>query len=398
MACGARLSSPACGILLMMCSGTLLNVLLGICQHLVSIGWPDLFIMAVDNAIVALLALTWLLAHRPALPERSEIKWIFAAGFAFTMSYVCMLLAVRIGISLGDFASLNSTNVVFAALLGRIFLSEPLQAPHVAAAVSSVVGATLISQPEALFGNSGGSAAPWFAYLFAMLSGLGDAGIYICSRRLSDMSPAYLVLSFNAQSAVASFACAASVEGGMAMHLLAAAPLEAVGWVLGSASVYLISLVVFTLASQWCPAAVSATTDTATRMIVGYGAQLLLGAAPLDGLTLAGAALMLCGVVVMALARTPESVDAPEKETSQPSAAADATAEHVVSEIDDACSDTSSLVSFIASEFTNVAPQPWGSSHLRQRRSGVDEPSQPLPQLLGATSATLAAVMPTVSV
>lgn len=397
MACDLCLPLPVRGIFLMVCSGTLLNVLLGMCQHMATVGWPDLLIMAGNNALVALLALVWLLVHRPAVPETSEIKWVFMAGFAFTASYMSMLLAVRVGMSLGDFASLNSTNVVFAALLGRLFLSEPLGAPHVAAVLSSVVGATLISQPEALFGNSSGPAAPWFAYLFALLSGLGDAGVFVCSRRLSDMSPAYLLLSFNAQSAVASFACAATMEGGLAVHLLAAAPREAIGLVLGSASVHVICMVVWVLAAQWCPAAVSATTDTGTRMIVGYGAQLLLGAAPLDGLTLVGAALMLCGVVAMALARTPESDDTPERGDCQPPAVVDAPAGCVVSEIDDG-SDTNSLVSFIASEFTDVAPQPWGSSHLRQRRSGADEPDQPLPKLLGATSTTLAAVMPTASV
>merc|ERR1712232_1349731 len=76
------------------------------------------------------------------------------------------------------------------------FLGEPLTLPHVLALVSSLVGAVLISKPEALFGaNSSARNLAWFGHALALASGLSSGGLFIASRKSQGISP--LVMSFS---------------------------------------------------------------------------------------------------------------------------------------------------------------------------------------------------------
>jgi len=89
-----------------------------------------------------------------------------------------MFLAVRLEVPLGDFAALNSVNVVFAAFLARIFLREPLHLSNYLAMASSIAGAVCISQPDMLCGHSdSGSGASWVAHILSLLSSFCDACI-----------------------------------------------------------------------------------------------------------------------------------------------------------------------------------------------------------------------------
>lgn len=398
------LSTSASGFLLMMLSAAILNVQLAVLQNLAEAGWPDLLMIGSSTGLMALGVAIWMAVRRPQVPETVDCKWVFFAGSAFAGSFGFMMLAVRTGMSLGDFASLNSTNVVFAALMGRLVLKEPLKLPHVMAMLSSVVGSLLISKPAMVFGNSSAESFHWSAYVLALTSGLCDGCIYICSRRLSEVHPSYLLFSFNMQGTMAVLGSAALTEGAMNANMLIQHSVEASLWLSGLFCTGSTSLAAFTLASQWCPAAASATTDTATRMVIGYAEQALLGGAPLDPIKLAGAGLMLLGVAVMALARREtESCDAelPEDRSGEQEvrSRSDAEGAEVRSAGEDVASDTASLASFIASEFADASPSGWNASVLRLRRHGGPTEAartggcDSSAQVIGALSTAIAATV-----
>merc|ERR1712176_634502 len=143
-------------------------------------------------------------------------------------------------------------------------------------------------------------------------------------------------------------------DGGLSVEPAVEAPFVATGWLAAILVTSAVSIVTFTLASQWCPAATSAATDTATRMLVGYAAQVMLSDSPLEPFTLCGAALMLAAVVIMAMCRRAPREDA-EVSTPKPSQdIASPTLESGAVEAEDNDSETTSIVSFIASEFADA--------------------------------------------
>jgi len=236
------------------------------------------------------------------LPKAAEAKWVVPTGLFFAGSGGCMFLAVRLEVPLGDFAALNSVNVVFAAFLARLFLREPLHLSNYIAMATSIAGAMCISQPEMLFGHSGsGSGGSWVAHILSLLSGFCDACIYVSTRRCSDTAPAYITLSFTIQAGIMLLATAPAIDGLPVASLAVSSPLETSGLVFAIFALTTVSLIAFTGASQWCPAAVSATVDTGTRMVVGYTIQVLLFDAELELISVLGAAMMLTSVVSMTL-------------------------------------------------------------------------------------------------
>jgi len=144
---------------------------------------------------------------------------------------------------------------------------------------------------------------------------------------------------------------------GLPVARLAASPLETTGWVFAVFAVTTVSLVAFTGAAQWCPAAVSASVDTATRMVVGYTIQVLLFDAALELISVLGAAIMLTGVVSMTLMQsfTGPASDGPVTavpETSGGDANSNlADAATLPNDASSARSGPDSLASFMAFEF-----------------------------------------------
>merc|ERR1712003_372612 len=100
------------------------------------------------------------------------------------------------------------------------------------------------------------------------------------------------------QTSVVILASAALADG-LPLGMFAARPLEATGWLVTYSALGVVTSVAFCYASQWCPAAISATVDTATRMIVGYAMQTLFFGASLEWLTVCGAMLMFVSVAAM---------------------------------------------------------------------------------------------------
>jgi len=282
---------------------------------------------------------------------------------------------------MGDVAALTSVNMVVAAFLGRVLLGEALRWIHLFALACSLVGATLISQPSFLFPDSGsGSDSRWVGYVLAPASGFFQAFVFISSRKSAGTSAWLHLLSTMAQCGLAGlllpFLPAVSDH---TLEPLGELPLLAVGWlalILGSIFVTSLST---SVASRWCPAAVSATTTTAVRMSCSYTAQVLLFGEDLGALTLLGAALMLVGVVAMAGARAagPRAEPQAEAADGSPALPLEALREAAGEE-----AETESLASFIAAEFVDRSPH---DKAVRQRRAPMG--SEPAAQQIGAMAA-----------
>lgn len=382
-------------MVLMVGSAGLLNVQLAMTRKLVEAGWPDTVMLGLVLAIQALCMALWLAISQAELPKLQDCKWIVLAGLFFAGSFVLMVLALRLAIPIGDFAALNSVNVVFAAFFGRAFLKEQLHCLHFVAVLSSVAGAVLIARPPFIFESAEGeSDTLWIAYVFALCSGVFDACIYICSRKCSSCSSGFILLSFTLQGCVTTIACTPLVFGSMqsALAQFAAFPWEACGWVAASFAVSSGSLVMFTFAAQWCPASLSATVDTATRMSTGYLAQVLLFAASVSGFTIGGAALMFVSVVTMTLVQTSSS----DAETSYPTDVSVATLESSTSgetkhSEDNDDEETESLASFVAAEFAAADPHPTPLRLRRLAAKSADLPARTIGALAAVTIPTMAA-------
>merc|ERR1719162_1797649 len=118
-----------------------------------------------------------------ARPTLKQWKWLFLMSVFGFLSFLFSVLAIRLGASPGDVASLQSVNLVVAAVLGRLFLNERLGPAHLVSLLCSVCGAVLISKPEFIFGGSdeeAGGASARFGLVFAPISGFFLGSAFVC--------------------------------------------------------------------------------------------------------------------------------------------------------------------------------------------------------------------------
>lgn len=399
----ALVSTPAphaanLGMLLMAFSSTVYNGQLILCDKMRLGGWSEMFMMGLSSALLAPCVVALLSMLRVTVPARNMCKWVMLSGSMGASSILTMIIAVRMRLTMGDFAALNSANVVFAALLGRVLLGEALRRVHFLAIAATLAGSLLISKPALLFGQASAQQAHWGAYMLALVSGFCDACVCICTRRISDTSLWWSFLSFNIFSAIVCVACT-SITGGVSLTLFAAFPGEAAGWLAVQLVTQSVAIGGYLAAAQMCPAALSAIVDTGTRMVVGYAAQTLLFDVPLEPMSLCGASLMLSSVAVMALVqgRIPETPLPTPTDQPQPSPKLEVgtpvegdTAINATNARDAAQSRTKShdeesesLASYVATEFAGDEPRDI-LLRLRQPRSAAPETSA---TIIGASAA-----------
>jgi len=346
--------------------------------------WPFFRIIG-SSCVVAAVCFAVVGAFRQAdMPNAQIWKWLVLRGFFALTAFVLMSSAVRVGASTGDVASLSSINIVVAAVLGRIFLGEPLNRMHVVAICCCVLGTILISRPQFLFGGSGGDSA-WGGYMLAVLAGFTQACIAISCRKAGNASMYFMnsaTLMVNGIGFVA-LPYTPFIEDASLRPLLLS-PLAAAAWIGLIFIVTVLSTAANSGGSVWCPAAVSATINTAARMVFGYFAESVIFGKQPDLLTVSGAAAMLGGVVIMALARLPGRQLQTAPAPSAAIGVTDGQPPEILEPVDND-DDDESLVSFIAAEFVGVAPH--DMKPVRQRRAANSEVNA---QRIGA----LTAVMP----
>jgi len=321
-------------------------------------GWPELVVQSGGQGLSALGVAIFIYARGLGLPPKGQRRWVAACGLFMAASVVCSIMAMDVGAPLGDVSALVSINVVMAALLGRVLLGETLRGVHAVSVLCSVVGAVLIARPEAIFGRRETVDSPlgnaWVGYVLAPIGGFFDACTLICARKCQGASEWHIAFAYYFQGFV--FLAALIATPGIQPEPFAkpmAAPMEAVGWLAAMASIDMPSMVLYSRGAMALPAALSATVDTAGRMVLGFVVDWLLFGKVLGAFTATGAALMLLGVVAMALVRErpndrPEDAErgAAGPEVSQVSA------EHVEEQ-----DDVSSVASFAATEFVDLEPR-----------------------------------------
>jgi len=372
-------------MLLMVINALLGSALLVIAKLLMQ--WPYFRMMGASCVVASLFFAIGSALGKEALPDTRTLKWVVLRGLFSFAAFASLSCAVRVGASTGDVASLSSVNIIVAAVLGRIFLGEPLRRLHVIAMCCCITGAILISRPKFLFGGSGGGDA-WIGYLLAVAGGFGHACVAISTRKGGNAPMSFFNCStmfINGMGLVA-LPYTPLVDDGSLMPLVTS-PLAATGW---TGLIFFVALASTAAASggfKWCPAAVSATVGTASRMVWGYLAESIIFGKQPDLLTVCGAAAMLVGVITMALARLParqlKTAPAPPVEldlTDVQPEIQDSQSESIDAEDDD---ENESLASFIAAEFVDAAAH---DVKPRQRRRGN---SDMLAQRIGAVTSVM---------
>lgn len=361
----------------MAAAGMLYNIMLSVVHFAQLAGWPDLSLWGFSFGAGSLATGLLIALLKIEFPSARELKWSILRGCFAAGSVVSMIFAVRLGISLGDFAALNGVNVVVAACLGRLFLQEPFHWVHSVAVLCSLFGAVFISKPELIF-SEGIQAAPWFAYFLALVSGCFDACVCICARVSANVSPVFMSSLTLLICCPVMFGCVPLANASVGLDYFVSSPGEGLTWMGVLTFLTICCSACFSLGSQWCPASASATVDTATRMVFGYGLELLLFTGKLDALKLVGAALMFAAVCLMALSPQPKST--PVASTPEPQTPQSVDPNATFHDADDA-SETESLASFVASEFVSSGVA------LRFRRAGVAEGVQ-VAQTIGSSAMT----------
>lgn len=334
-----------------MTTGFCLTAALTIVRFLTQAGWPELTIQAGGYIMSCFAVAAYLIVSRTARPPEGEKRWTLSAGFFMAMSMVMLITSVKLGTPIGDMSSLVSINVVISALLGRLLLGDPLRWVHVVSALCSVLGALLISRPTILFGRQIEAAdtpnTAWLGYLLGPIAGLFDACCIISARKCPSTSEWHIALSYYSQAAIM-LAILTQVPA-LEAHPVAkiqASPAEAAMWV-GILTVWdLPGMLIYAMAAQALPAALTATIDTSSRIVLGFVADVLLFGGQLHVLTCTGAILMLLAVAVTAMVRA-EPQEPSESNPSNDQQGSDKT----VSE-----DDVASVASFAASEFVDVEP------------------------------------------
>eukprot|EP00929_Paragymnodinium_shiwhaense_P106892 TRINITY_DN72737_c0_g1_i1.p1 TRINITY_DN72737_c0_g1~~TRINITY_DN72737_c0_g1_i1.p1 ORF type:complete len:384 (-),score=44.81 TRINITY_DN72737_c0_g1_i1:227-1378(-) len=358
--------SVTVGIMFMVGSGVTVTMLLLLGKIMQSAGWPYYNMLSMSSAMAfGIFALLAGLCRAP-FPESKSLKWILIRGISSTATFASTVAAVRLGAPAGDVAALGGVNTVFAALLGRVFLGEPLQLSHIVAVLCCLAGGVLISKPEFLFGVAG-SSVPIFAHLMALVSGFFAAVTSISARKAGKTSPWFLNMSatFTGSFAFAALPLTGFLDEPDLSVLQSRLYLGGI-CIFANALGFVIAIGATTGGSMWCPAAVSATVYVAARLTLGYLADVLILGISVDPLSLCGATLMLGAVVVMACARKPAEdlvVQVSEaSEAGQPSQSLE--------------DETSSLASFIATEFVSEKGHQ-GRVHQRRRATAGTSDSTP---------------------
>lgn len=354
--------SAVVGVLLMSLSGLTVTGELVLSKIMKELDLPYWHIMAFCCAIACCLVLMGLAALKVAMPPRAHMTWLVLKGFCGGGYWALGVVAVQVGASPGDAAALMSINIVVAAFLGRTCLGEKLRFLHVGAVMCSTAGALLIAQPSFLFGGEGDSSS--WGHFFAALAGFTQSCAFICSRKAAAVHVGFHTLStFVFSTAIAAALPVTSVVREAPLGILWTSPLASTAWVTGSFALTLTAVVVACAGAILCPVAVSATVYTATTMLFGYTAQILVFGSTPSTTTLVGAALMFAAVVLMALVRAPAQAGEQEaptselaKEASKEEAATPSTNSPQSSAAGSIDDTDESLACFIASEVSAFSP------------------------------------------
>jgi len=96
-----------------------------------------------------MLLIYWIMRgwRMPLLDARAETAKGAAGGLFSLLAYGMVIWAASVG-RMGSVSALRETSVVFAALLGRLFLAEDLPAGRLASCMAVALGAYSLGRPS----------------------------------------------------------------------------------------------------------------------------------------------------------------------------------------------------------------------------------------------------------
>lgn len=387
----SQMTKMPCGVLAMVGAALVSTMELVLCMVIGKLGFPFFRIMAGAALLTSLVFAAIGTAQRLPFPSMAQAKWILLRAAIGTLCFVSNVLSVQAGASPGDVAALTSINMIGAALMGHLFLKEHLRFVHGCALVFSVGGAVLICKPSFVFGSAVSHEGSGLGYVFALCSGILMAGSFICARKSAETPVSFLAFctAASAVPVLLLLPCTPLVVEAPA-SVLAASPWLTAGFVAVAFACALAGIALTIAGSVMCPAAVSATVNTGSGMVFGYAAQALLFDVALGPLTVAGAALMLSAVGLMAAARLPQPAESAGEARNTTPEAAEASSASVEADVGTETehpreAENESLASFAASEFAKHH----GYEAVRLRRTTS---TAPVPHRLGAAAAAVAVV------
>jgi len=350
------------------------------------INWPFFRLMAVSSAMIVLCIAAGIFRASLPLPSLDQAKWLVFRGMFGAATFLLQISAVRIGASPGDAAALASINTILAALFGRAFLGEQLKWVHGIAVLCSASGAVFISKPSVLFGGSETDISTrWLGFLVAAASGMTQAFVFISARKSSKSSLMFLNAS-PAFFCVLAFTCVPLTPfvNDSSWDPVVRSPGMAVGIVAAFFLIQFGAMTTNSAASTWCPAAISATVNTGSKMVSSYVAQAILFDKAPDLISLFGASLMLCAVLIMAVARLPGRQPASSDIVKPAAEQAEVSGRGGTDD-----EDNESLASFIAAEFVECKAHDKPTRLTAPvRRAGIQEPA---PHQIGAVLSAIVA-------
>jgi len=303
----------AYGMLLLVFRGVLHTLQLSLGRAMKDWEWPYFRLMSMVCVFACLPIALVLVALKTPLPEPGHRKWVLLRGLFGAGSFFCSILAAQLDAPVGDVEALRSVNMIAAALLGRFLLDEELHKVTVLALGCSIAGAVLISQPGCLFGRHGAheSSTAWIGDILALISGACQACVFVASRKAPGTSVWVQALSSHLMSGLTAGALPmlGAIDDYSVTPLLSAPPAQVAGCFALLFGNTFLSTIMVSAAAQWCTAAESAIISTSAGMGSGFVVQTEVFGAPPNKLALAGAALMLVGVVLMALAQSRPAED-----------------------------------------------------------------------------------------
>eukprot|EP00441_Pelagodinium_beii_P002639 CAMPEP_0197688262 /NCGR_PEP_ID=MMETSP1338-20131121/105170_1 /TAXON_ID=43686 ORGANISM="Pelagodinium beii, Strain RCC1491" /NCGR_SAMPLE_ID=MMETSP1338 /ASSEMBLY_ACC=CAM_ASM_000754 /LENGTH=372 /DNA_ID=CAMNT_0043270455 /DNA_START=20 /DNA_END=1138 /DNA_ORIENTATION=+ len=302
--------------------------------------------------------------------DSQQWKWVLLRGFIGSWNFTLTLLALTLGAPLGDVSALGTINVVFAALFGLMFLGEQLNKLHVTSVVLSLVGAVLVSKPDALFQSD--ASVPWAGYLLALGAGLLNGAMFIAARKSQGTSSLVLSCSVCAQEGVVQWII---VLTGLVKEDPVHATVSTPGLTCASLAVLMLVTLVYAVAmnagSQMCPAVISSTIFTSVQMTLGYLAQTFYQREPPQVITMLGAVLMLLAVLLMAVGRSKTSTTSNMAEDRVEPECLESEFTSYTSDIVARAPSTESLASFIAAEFAGLSLSSANAIRLRSTVQAV---------------------------
>lgn len=250
---------------------------------------PTSEIVLVRSAVMLIMA--YLLLRRAGVrPWGVRKSILIVRGVVGFCALMCFFYAVT-RLPLADVSAIHFTNPVFTAVLAAIFLHESMRKRETAGLLLNLVGVALVAQPEFLFGADARNL-DLGAVLLALVASLLSAGAYTTIRKLGETEH-HLVIVF--YFALVSTVGAAPLAAGRAV----APTLSEWGLLAGIGVVTLLAQIALTQGLHRERAGKAVSIGYAQVVFAGIWGLIFFGDRP-NGLSLAGAALILVGLLMVA--------------------------------------------------------------------------------------------------